>query len=153
MYRAEEAAKPPARWASELVRAALFLYWIALFATTHLPIHSSDVAPGNDKMHHVVGYAILALLFGWMISSPRPRFGGEGQGKGTSASNDLPSSRRFPFIGALILLALYGVFDELTQLLVGRTGEFYDWLADVAGIVIGLAFVAFFTATRQQSGD
>jgi VanZ family protein len=39
-------------------------------------------------------------------------------------------------------VAVYGAFDELTQIPVGRHADVADWFADVAGSVIGLALFA-----------
>ena len=38
--------------------------------------------------------------------------------------------------------ALFAVTDEVTQILVGRTCDLKDWLADMVGTLIGLAIVA-----------
>jgi VanZ family protein len=43
-------------------------------------------------------------------------------------------------IGVLTLIALYGAFDELTQAFVrNREPDLYDWLADLAGALLGIA--------------
>lgn len=33
---------------------------------------------------------------------------------------------------------LYGAFDEITQIPVGRHADVRDWISDIAGIVLGL---------------
>ncbi len=35
------------------------------------------------------------------------------------------------------VLAIYGVLDELLQIPVGRTASFYDFVADLVGVVFG----------------
>ena len=138
------AAKSQAGWFARGLMMALAVYWLALFTGTHLPIDPDIVVPGKDKMLHFVGYGGLGLLFGLTLalrSSPRPRLRREGQREGASAPNDSHARRRLPLVGAMFVLAIYGIFDELTQPLVGRTCDFHDWLADCGGIVIGL-FVA-----------
>jgi VanZ family protein len=119
------AAKPQARWVTGLPMAALLVYWPLLFVSTHVPIDPDVTLPGNDKSLHFVGYGILALLMGAVLITQKRTF----------------ERRRFPFAGAFFLLSLYAAFDELTQRLVGRHCDLQDWLADVAGIAIGL-FVA-----------
>ena len=42
-----------------------------------------------------------------------------------------------------LMLAAYGVFDELTQLLVNRNADLKDLLFDVSGAATGLIIVAF----------
>jgi VanZ family protein len=55
----------------------------------------------------------------------------------------------------LLLLAAYGSFDEITQRLVGRRCEFGDWLADMAGAMLGLAAQSlsfrFFRRPRSEA--
>lgn len=113
------AAKPPANWLGRISLIALIGYWLTLFTATHARIDPNLIVHGNDKTLHLVGYTGLGLLFGLAL--------------GTSAF-----ARRFHFLGALVFLAIYAVFDELTQLLVGRHCDLYDWFADCAGIFIGL---------------
>jgi VanZ family protein len=48
-----------------------------------------------------------------------------------------PPRRRV--VGIALVLAAYGVFDELTQPIFGRTASIRDWLADLVGIAVGLA--------------
>lgn len=120
MFRAEGGTKPQATWASGLIRAALVVYWIGLFAATHVPTAPQVDVPGGDKTIHIVGYGILALLLGVVV--PRP----------------------FPVVRVLVLLAAYAAFDELTQPLVGRKCDLNDWLADVGGSALGLATSAIF---------
>ena len=43
------------------------------------------------------------------------------------------------FVGyVLIVAAIYGVLDELTQTLVGRSADVADWLADMVGATVGI---------------
>ena len=41
------------------------------------------------------------------------------------------------------LLASYGAFDEVTQPIVGRDCDFWDWVADMAGILVGIGCFMF----------
>lgn len=112
------AAKPPANWVRRLLWGVLIAYWLTLFTSTHAPIDPKLIVPGKDKTLHIMGYSGLGVLFGLVF--------------GTSTLH------RFAFLRALAILAIYAVFDELTQLLVGRHCDLYDWFADCGGIVIGL---------------
>jgi VanZ family protein len=112
-----------------LVVAALAVYWLAMFAGTHYP-KLPELAQANDELLHFSGYLGLAvLLVSWWQLSPLPQV-----------------KRPARIIGAAILiLAAYGAFDELTQILAGRDCEFFDWVADVSGGALGalLATTAF----------
>lgn len=135
------AEKPQGGWIGRVLGFFLVAYWLTLFTATHVPIDPEIVVPGNDKTLHVVGYSGLGLLFGLTLAwrlSPRPRFAG----KGASAPSSLPAGLRFRFLGAVLVLAIYAMLDELTQPFVGRTCDPYDWLADCVGMVIGLLTAA-----------
>lgn len=130
---------PEDRW-TRAVSFVLAVYWLALFAGTHSPIDPNLVLPGDDKTKHFLGYSGLAFLFGFFLTLRRRRSRSSG-------------ARRFPFVGAALLLALYGAFDELTQPLVGRTTDRYDWLADAAGILVGLTLIVSLSAMVRLPGD
>jgi VanZ family protein len=102
----------------------LSVYWMALFAATHVPHVPPPVPPHSDKWLHIAAFAVLAALFAWTWSLRAP-FGWR-QG-----------------LAVLVILAVYGAVDEVTQPYTGRYASVADWIADVIGIVCGLAaFVA-----------
>jgi VanZ family protein len=112
---------------ARLAQVLLFGYWAALFIATHVPVSVPQVAGRHsDKVVHVAAYAVLSCLIAitWQLSA-----GG------------CLGGRHYRRIG--IVLALYAAFDEATQLLVGRDGNWPDWLADVMGIALGLAIFHF----------
>ncbi len=106
----------------KLATGMLVVYWILLFAGTHLPRLPVQLpSDGGDKLAHFVGFAGLAFLLSWVWSLHRPLW---------------PWGVCF----ATLVAALYGVFDELTQMLVpGRSAEWADWLADCTGALLGAA--------------
>ena len=110
--------------ATYIVFWMLLVYWGALFYGTHTKV-PEGLLPGNsDKFIHFWAYAGLGIL----LMSFRSTFG------------------VYPWISVFlcwVLLALYGVFDELTQLLVNRNADLNDWLCDLAGASTGLAIVTF----------
>lgn len=120
-------------WLRYVATAALILYWLALFTGTHIPINLKPDVPGNDKLQHLLAYGGLAFLLGGVILLQFERRG----------------KRRVLLIGALALLALYGAFDELTQLFVGRSCDLFDWLADLGGSAIGLMAVVVMFRIRR----
>ena len=110
---------------------ALGLYWVAMFAGTHLPMATT---PANDpysldKLEHIGAFAVLAIL----LCSLGAAFG---------------FGLRTLCIGAFLVVALYGMFDEASQALVShRKADVVDWLADMIGAAVGIA--AFWFVGRR----
>ena len=96
-------------------------YWIQLslamlVAITALSLHPLDnlpEAPGSDKTHHLIAYAALAY----------------------------PASLRKPkrWQAIITIFALYSGLIELIQPHVNRYGEWMDFLANMSGLIIGIA--------------
>jgi VanZ family protein len=101
-------------------RTLAVLYFLALFAATHIPMPPDSTIEGSDKLCHLVGYALLTLgvLVGWelTIGVLKPKH----------------------YFAVWLVGTLYGAFDELTQIPVGRDCDINDWATDVLGIVVGL---------------
>jgi len=103
-----------ARWVTVLL-------FVVTFVGTHyprvvIPIHFHAA----DKVMHCLIYAVLsfAVLTSWELSVGllRPQH----------------------YFTVWLLGTLYGAFDEVTQIPVGRNCDGLDWLSDILGIVIGL---------------
>jgi VanZ family protein len=108
-------------------------YWLALFTATHVPkVPAAFSAPGADKWEHLVSYGTLAFLLAGRRSLWQPVIW-----------------KVFFKIGMLV--ALYGIFDELTQPFFGRHADVADWFADVLGCVIGLTAFAIVRAIFVRS--
>ena len=104
-----------------LSKYALALFWLALFAATHVPPTTSFLPPqGSDKVAHFAAYAMLALLLAttWQLAS------------------GLLTGRHLTFVWLAIVI--YGALDEVTQIPVGRDCSIWDWTADALGAAIGL---------------
>jgi VanZ family protein len=104
-----------------LSKLTFALFWLALFIATHIPTPPDLLPPnGGDKLAHFGAYLVLALLLAtaWELA------GGV-------------RTRRHLIFAWFAVLG-YAVFDEVTQTLVGRDCEFWDWLADASGAAIGL---------------
>ena len=97
-------------------------YWIQLslvmlLAITALSLHPLDnlpEAPGSDKTHHLIAYAALSY----------------------------PASLRKPkqWQAIITIFALYSGLIELIQPHLNRYGEWMDFLANISGLLIGIAF-------------
>lgn len=99
----------------------LALYLAALLAATHLPEVS---VPGDilefDKLLHLGAYAALALL---LAASVRRAWGSLGA-RGA--------------VGVLVAAMAIGALDEVTQPLVGRSCDLFDWVSDTLGACLGV---------------
>ena len=118
---------------ASLSKFALALFWLALFAATHVPPTTGFLPPqGSDKFAHFAAYAMLALLFAttWQLAA------------GVLTSRHL----------ALVWLAVafYGAFDEVTQILVGRYCNVGDWTADALGAAAGLLLFVWLRRMMEQ---
>lgn len=98
---------------------SLAIYWSSMFFGTHLPLMPQSLAGQSDKVLHCGAYLGLAtLLLTWRIS------------RGPVLFRDI--------VLIWLMIGLYGIFDEVTQPLVGRHADIEDWLADLTGAAIGL---------------
>lgn len=76
------------------------------------PAEHLPAVPGTDKTHHFISYCILMLP----LAIKRPKF--------------------WPAIACVLLI--WSGFIELIQPYVNRYGEWYDFYANAAGIILGL---------------
>jgi VanZ family protein len=97
--------------------------WLgAIFTATSIP--GSFLPETNvrfaDKGVHFLMYGVLALLFARAMHSP-------------------PRTTRFRVVlGAFLLVSAIGALDEWHQQYIqGRSTDFFDWMADTTGGVIG----------------
>lgn len=102
------------RWLAQR-RGLLGVIWVTLVVLTHIPVPQTVQGLGvSDKLIHLVGYFPLGLLL------PVCR---------------VPGCKTL--WRCVIVIAGYGVLDELFQIPVGRTASLLDWIADVLGILLG----------------
>jgi VanZ family protein len=119
------------RLAGWLAGVAL-IYWAFIFFLTHVPGSGGRGIPGADKVVHFLAYFGLAVLIG-------------------AAAVLWRGSSRSLLIGVWLLVAGYGIVDELSQTLVpGRTCSAADWLADALGGLAGILLV--FACSRRLLG-
>lgn len=116
---------------AKYVHYALLFFCLLIFTESSIP---GDKLPKadfefSDKFIHAAIYFILYILFFYSL-------------KYQTKSVKL---HRFSFEFALLFTVLYGASDEIHQYFVpNRSCEFYDWVADIAGAVIGLITVKYF---------
>ena len=111
---------PRIRRAASLARYGTCLLLLVMFLGTHLPAVMQPTFSLSDKLIHLVAYMALtvSLLASWELTTGILR----------------PQHYFFVWLSGTV----YGAFDELTQIPVGRTCDGFDWLADIAGIAVGL---------------
>lgn len=107
-----------------LLRLLWAAYFALLFTSTHAPIPEPVVVITSrfDKLIHALAFGTLGSLtaLAWLPLS----FG------------------RKETVRLIVGLLIYAVVDEILQGLVGRTPDFYDWLADASGILVGASLTA-----------
>ena len=113
-----------------LIYIPLTVYWVMLFILTTIPADNvPQLFENQDKYEHFIAYCVLAMLLSLALYFQKRSI--------------LISSKAFLF--ALLFILAYGAIDELHQLFVpGRYCDFYDWLADSSGGIIGIGFVFLF---------
>ena len=102
--------------------SAAIIFTCLIFILSHIPqknLPDQLQIFGLDKIIHIIAYGIITYL---AISSIKFR----------------PYLRIKLII--FVFVSLLGYFDEYTQSFVGRTCSMVDWLADVAGVVLGLIY-------------
>lgn len=104
----------------------LTVYWIVIFILTSIPAESVPSVGISDKLQHLLAYCVLAMLLYLTLV----------------IQNKFPLLKSNAITFSIIILFVYGVLDELHQLLIpGRSGEVMDVVADVVGGIIGLIIV------------
>ena len=104
-------------------------YWLVCFVLTHLPIPQEESSlpdiPHADKIAHFGMYFLLAFAMAFIVNR---------------SCQPLTAARRLgTFMLAVLICALYGIFDELSQNWVPtRSADVLDWLTDLAGATAGV---------------
>jgi VanZ family protein len=113
----------------KLTIISLLIYWPAIFILAHIPVPRLVYqAQVSDKSLHFLAYLLLVFLL-WSAISP-----------------DKKINWRKAVVWWILLVAVwYGVIDELLQGDVGRSCDIRDFLANLAGVFVGLILFTFFT--------
>ena len=113
----------------------LVVYWVGIFILTHMPGQHITFFTARltffDKILHFIAYFILSLLL-WTVLNPARKV-------------DWKKARVW---WILVVIVLYGVFDEWLQAYTQRSCSFYDFLADVAGAAAALILLSIFYLPR-----
>jgi len=118
-------------------RLGLILYWTLIYFMTHWP--RVEDFPGIhwlpewfDSVVHFCFYTGWAAMWWWVLAGWR-------------------GSISVRAAGWLVLGgAVYAVFDELTQAIVGRDPEMSDFLCDTAGVMVTLLVLSGYSRWRSR---
>ena len=89
------------------------------------PIHQPPPAPnGSDKVVHLIAFAALAF--------PLARTG------------------RIGLVPVFIGASTFGGFIELIQPSFGRSADMQDWIADIAGVGLGIVLALIYRRLRKH---
>lgn len=103
----------------------LSVYWPGLFILTHIPVPQLARESGmSDKTMHILAYLVL-VFFLWHTISPFERV-------------NWRKTKVWLILGAMVW---YGAIDEYLQGRIGRNADVEDFLADLAGVVLGLVIL------------
>lgn len=118
-----------------LVYASLIIYWVILLSATSIPADSVPTTGVSDKIEHFLAYFILTILLSSTLFY----------------QNKFTNLKKHYLLSSFIIASVYGIIDELHQLLVpGRSCELLDWLSDAGGVILGIIFVKTFLVKFLQ---
>ena len=122
--------------------AALIMY-LSLLREPHFTLPTIPI-PHLDKWFH----GLLYFIFAATLTSDHLRFRLEQQKQSNTQSAELKryNLRITDYIVCLLIPILYGGIIEILQenFFQPRTGEWFDWLADIIGVILGFAITIFF---------
>lgn len=107
------------------------VYWLVLLLIMHVPLEREEqyleaTYIDGDKLTHFGAYGLFAALLCWAFDERRQLY-----------PEARPRTRLIGLLGVIVLLAVYGIIDELTQPWTGRDCNLPDYIADVTGAAMG----------------
>ena len=89
------------------------------------PINQPPPAPdGTDKLVHLIAFAALAF--------------------------PLAHTSRIGLIPVFVGASVFGGLIELIQPSIGRSADMQDWIADIAGVALGIALALLYRRLRKH---
>ncbi len=121
---------------------ALVLYLLMLVVSTHVP--PAGLRPFRfqrhfklpDKLAHATAYAGLTLLVMAVWRIRRPVKMGVKQ-------------KCLGLAGLCLLIACWGLMDEITQPYFGRNFDWFDWMANLTGMSLAVTLSAMIPSTAR----
>ena len=108
---------PPVLW-------ALVIFCLCSMSTNSFPTVDQWLKLVFDKLVHLIMYCVFTVLL--IVSFIK--------------QNNSYTLKQYCILFAISIAALYGIFIELYQayMITGRTGDYYDIIANISGSIIGL---------------
>jgi len=111
-----------------LVYLPLIFYWIILLAATSFPTTALPSVGVGDKFMHFGAYFVLGVLLNLTLMF----------------QDKYILLKRKNTLFTFLIVVFYACIDEIHQHFIpGRSMEFYDFVADIFGLVLALIFVLF----------
>ena len=112
-----------------VIGLCLLIFWQSSFPS----ITSTPLFPHDDKVMHLIAYAILAFLFARALKQEKPKF----------------THGKIRFF-AILFASFYGLSDEIHQAFVPlRHASIGDFAADVLGSIVGACFYLDFLSGKK----
>ncbi|MBS1271599.1 MAG: hypothetical protein MAGBODY4_00731 [Candidatus Marinimicrobia bacterium] len=108
-------------------------YMVLIFIVSAIPGNTLSETGlfHHDKLLHLLEYGVLGVLCGWVVIQP----------------GDLTAANWVEYALAIGIGWLFAVSDEIHQYFVpGRMMELNDFIADAAGIILGVLLYRFILA-------
>ncbi len=121
----------------EIIYVPLVLYWILLAVLTSVPGPALPVIlDTGDKFKHFAAYFLLAIYINLSLHF----------------QTKFPNIKKYFFLISIVIIAVYGALDEIHQIfIINRSCEFFDWIADVLGGLLGTTLIYFFVKTNTRT--
>ncbi|MCZ7601424.1 MAG: VanZ family protein [Melioribacteraceae bacterium] len=104
----------------------LTVHWISIFILTSLPDKDLPSVNFDDKIKHFIAYFVLSFFLSLALN----------------VQNKFKRMKESYIKFALLITLIYSTFDEIHQVFIpGRSAEFWDWLANMFGILLGVFLV------------
>ncbi len=116
------------RWRLAVIGGAVVIFIGSSIPSSSMPSLSILT---QDKLMHLLEYGAFGLV---LCSWAQREFSWRGRG--------------WIVLG---VAGLYGITDEIHQLLVGRSCEFFDWLADMVGVTLAILFSSLYYRWRKKN--
>jgi VanZ family protein len=102
---------------------SLIILWIICMPGSTIPKVPFVNIPHFDKLVHAAIFAVFAFLLNFGLYR-----------------QENPFLKKHHYTISLIIGVIYGLGTEWIQLnfIPGRSGEFFDWVADIAGTISGI---------------
>lgn len=118
-----------------LIYIPLSVHWISIFILTSLPDKDLPSVNFDDKIKHFIAYLVLSFFLTIALS----------------VQNKFKKMKEHYIKYALLITLIYSTFDEIHQAFIpGRSAEFWDWLANLFGILIGI-YIVNYLVKRENS--